>query len=297
MVAPVPTPELQFCDADGNPYAGGTLETYVYGTTTPKETWADHEGLALNTNPIVLDAAGRCLVYGDGEYRIVLRDADGNLVYDQYATTIVSAAMQPVIIAPDLATARRLMGIDDAIAAAVAVETARAEAAEAAISAANTAETARATARETELQNNLAEERNARIASDANLQALIDAGGVSGAFTAQSGVGYCDSGGNFSVTFSSPFPTDLIAFSVRPTDGAAFYMVNQWQDPYGTGVAQNTLPGAADRTHVVGSLGYVGTDTGTNTSRMMPAALFEFSWKATGYAILLAALAHGIGVV
>ena len=65
----LPSAELQFSDANGHPYAGGTLELLVPGTTTPKDTWTDPDGAALNTNPIVLDAAGRCIVYGDGAYR------------------------------------------------------------------------------------------------------------------------------------------------------------------------------------------------------------------------------------
>jgi hypothetical protein len=31
----LPAPELQFCDADGKPYAGGSLATYIPGTSTP----------------------------------------------------------------------------------------------------------------------------------------------------------------------------------------------------------------------------------------------------------------------
>ena len=32
----LPEPELQFIDANGNPYAGGTLALFEPGTTTPK---------------------------------------------------------------------------------------------------------------------------------------------------------------------------------------------------------------------------------------------------------------------
>jgi hypothetical protein len=68
MAALLPNPEPQFCDANGQPYAAGTIETYVPGTSTPKQTWLDPLQAALNTNPIVLDAAGRCVMYGDGDY-------------------------------------------------------------------------------------------------------------------------------------------------------------------------------------------------------------------------------------
>ena len=117
MAVPILIPQPQFCDADGNPYAGGTIETYVPGTSTPKAVWIDPDGLAFQSNPIVLDAAGRCLWYGSGEYRLVLRDAAGNLVWDALSTTIVSAAMAPVVAAPTIADAVHQLGIDDLIAA------------------------------------------------------------------------------------------------------------------------------------------------------------------------------------
>jgi hypothetical protein len=142
------SPELQFIDANGEPYAGGTFATYVSGTTTPKDTWQDPGGTILNTNPIILDAAGRCIVWGDGLYRCVLHDADGNLVFDEPSTTLVSAAMVPVVSAPTIADAVELLGIQDLIDAAVTGERARAEAAEAALSAAIIAETSRAAAAE-----------------------------------------------------------------------------------------------------------------------------------------------------
>ena len=122
MAVPVVSPLLQWSDADGNPYAGGSIETYVPGTSTPKATWVDPDQLAANTNPVVLDAAGRSLMYGDGDYRLVVRDAAGNLIADFEATTIVSAAMAPVVAAPTIADALVLLGIDDLIAAEAALQ-------------------------------------------------------------------------------------------------------------------------------------------------------------------------------
>ena len=55
-------PMTQFVDANGHPYAGGTVETYIPGTTTAKDTWQDHAASALNTNPVVLDASGRAFI-------------------------------------------------------------------------------------------------------------------------------------------------------------------------------------------------------------------------------------------
>lgn len=79
----LPTPEIQIIDQNGNPLESGSIETLVPGTTTPKPTWQDADQTILNTNPIVLDAAGRAIVYGSGIYRWIVRDSAGNLVFDQ----------------------------------------------------------------------------------------------------------------------------------------------------------------------------------------------------------------------
>jgi hypothetical protein len=49
----------QFFDNSGVPLAGGLLYTYEAGTTTPAPTYTTSAGTIANTNPIVLDAAGR----------------------------------------------------------------------------------------------------------------------------------------------------------------------------------------------------------------------------------------------
>lgn len=49
----------QFFDNSGNVLTGGLLYTYVAGTTTPAATYTSVTGLTANSNPIVLDAAGR----------------------------------------------------------------------------------------------------------------------------------------------------------------------------------------------------------------------------------------------
>lgn len=116
MSAPVlANPCPQFCDANGKPYAGGSLATYAKGTTAPKQTWRDPDQVAVNTNPITLDGAGRCVMFGDGDYRMVLTDAQGNLIWDQPSTTAISAAMYPVVSAPTLSGALDTMGVTAAI--------------------------------------------------------------------------------------------------------------------------------------------------------------------------------------
>src|SRR3954463_3564925 len=105
MAAPVISPELQWSDANGIPYSAGTIETYIVGTSTPKATWLDPGQAALNTNPVVLDGAGPSLVFGAGVSRLAPRAALGTRVFAHPATTIVSAAMAPVVAAPTLADA------------------------------------------------------------------------------------------------------------------------------------------------------------------------------------------------
>ena len=49
----------QFLDANGAPLTGGLIYTYLSGTSTPATTYTSRDGTTNNTNPIVLDAAGR----------------------------------------------------------------------------------------------------------------------------------------------------------------------------------------------------------------------------------------------
>lgn len=49
----------QFFDNNGNILSGGKLYTYTAGTTTPQATYTDSTGGTPNTNPIILNAAGR----------------------------------------------------------------------------------------------------------------------------------------------------------------------------------------------------------------------------------------------
>lgn len=49
----------QFFDDNGVPLAGGKIYSYAAGTTTPQTTYTSYTGVTPNTNPIILDAAGR----------------------------------------------------------------------------------------------------------------------------------------------------------------------------------------------------------------------------------------------
>jgi hypothetical protein len=64
-------------DNDGEPLAGGKVYTYAAGTTTDKVTYTDADETAQNTNPIILDSAGRANIWLDeGAYKFVITDSN-----------------------------------------------------------------------------------------------------------------------------------------------------------------------------------------------------------------------------
>jgi hypothetical protein len=79
----LPNGKQSFFDNNGAPLAGGEVTFYIPGTTTFKDTWQDKDKNALNTNPIILDAGGRAVIWGEGLYRQIVRDSLGNLIWDQ----------------------------------------------------------------------------------------------------------------------------------------------------------------------------------------------------------------------
>jgi hypothetical protein len=70
----------QFLDNNGKPLSGGKIFTYDAGTTTPQVTYTSRAGTTPNTNPIVLDSAGRTpqqIWSIDGLlYKYVIKDAN-----------------------------------------------------------------------------------------------------------------------------------------------------------------------------------------------------------------------------
>jgi microcystin-dependent protein len=82
----------QFIDSNGAPLAGGSVTFYVPGTTTAKDTWQDGGQTVLNTNPVTLDSLGSALIYGSGSYRQVVRDINGNIIWDQLTSDTAASA-------------------------------------------------------------------------------------------------------------------------------------------------------------------------------------------------------------
>ena len=79
----LPPGEQQFLDGNGAPLAEGSVYFFIPGTSTFKNTYQDAGSTTLNSNPVILDSAGKAIIYGSGAYRQVLKDATGNVIWDQ----------------------------------------------------------------------------------------------------------------------------------------------------------------------------------------------------------------------
>jgi hypothetical protein len=83
----MPVPQQVFLDASGNPLNGGLVYTYIAGTTTPLSTYSDLALSVPNTNPIVLNSAGRNAAGGiylsAANYKIIVKTSAGATIYTQ----------------------------------------------------------------------------------------------------------------------------------------------------------------------------------------------------------------------
>lgn len=80
MLSFLSTVRLQEFSNLGVPLAGGQIESYELGTSTPKPLFLDINGNTLHTNPLILDAYGTAEIYLNGSYTLVLKDSIGNLI-------------------------------------------------------------------------------------------------------------------------------------------------------------------------------------------------------------------------
>lgn len=78
-------PKASFFDDNGDPLAAGTVDVYIPGTTTRRDTYVDAELTFPNGNPVVLDAAGRAVIYFNPTltYKLVVKSAAGVTIYTQ----------------------------------------------------------------------------------------------------------------------------------------------------------------------------------------------------------------------
>lgn len=93
----LPMGETQFCDTNGVPLAGGSVYFYIPATTTPKTTWQDDAQSVPNSNPVILDSAGRAIIFGSGVYRQIVKDSLGNTIWDQITLDPLSAALSSIL--------------------------------------------------------------------------------------------------------------------------------------------------------------------------------------------------------
>ncbi len=93
----------QFFDNNGVPLAGGLLYTYAAGTTTPLATYTTSSGSTANSNPIILDAAGRPaneIWLTAAAYKLVLKTSTGVQLWSMdNITGLPSAGSQNDIVA------------------------------------------------------------------------------------------------------------------------------------------------------------------------------------------------------
>lgn len=86
----LPNGQQQFLDNNGAPLASGQVFFYVPSTTTPLTTYQNQSLTTPNTNPVILNAAGRAIIWGTGNYREVVYDQNGNLIWDQITSGVGS---------------------------------------------------------------------------------------------------------------------------------------------------------------------------------------------------------------
>ena len=88
----LPPGYTQYLDNNGKPLSAGKVYNYIPSTTTPKTTWQDAGETIANTNPVTLDAGGRAKILGDGSYRQIVKDRNGNTIWDAVTSSTGSGS-------------------------------------------------------------------------------------------------------------------------------------------------------------------------------------------------------------
>ena len=83
MAGRLSNPNQQFFDENGEPLDGGQLEFFATGTSTPQDTFSDDGLTVANTNPVILDSAGRAgdIFLTTADYKVVLKKSDDTVVW------------------------------------------------------------------------------------------------------------------------------------------------------------------------------------------------------------------------
>ena len=84
QVALMPFTKSQFFDNSGRPCSGCKLFTYQAGTTTPLITYHDSAGVIPNTNPVIMDSAGRNDIWLTAvAYKLILQTSLGVTLWSE----------------------------------------------------------------------------------------------------------------------------------------------------------------------------------------------------------------------
>lgn len=90
----------------GSPVSAGTVNFYAAGTTTAKNAWTAKDKTGAITSA-TLDTAGQYQAYGDGEYKLVIKDSAGTTLYTwdnlriQYPNYALVSKAATYEVAPD----------------------------------------------------------------------------------------------------------------------------------------------------------------------------------------------------
>ncbi|MCP3683943.1 MAG: hypothetical protein GY861_14765 [bacterium] len=98
----------QFFDDDGAPLAGGTIEFYESGTSTPKNVYTDSTGGTPIGTSITLDTAGRYTggyFFDDDPYKEIVKDSTGATIDTGNGLQSASGALSDLYVKRDGTTA------------------------------------------------------------------------------------------------------------------------------------------------------------------------------------------------
>lgn len=111
-----PAPVLRVYDNSGNLAIGGSIFTYIAGTSTPLATYTDASGTTPNANPTILNSRGECSLWlATGQsYKITAFDASSNLLWTKDSISNTAAITAAIItngaqVVPTIATLRTLL--------------------------------------------------------------------------------------------------------------------------------------------------------------------------------------------
>lgn len=104
MAARYSNPVPQYSDINGVPFAGGKLQFFDTGTTTPKDVFSDAAGTISLGNELTLDGSGNVPdFFGEGNYRV--RQLDSALVQQfERDDVIIQSPQSAQLSAWDIAT-------------------------------------------------------------------------------------------------------------------------------------------------------------------------------------------------